>query len=245
MKHLTLLVLLILFKTEPAFSSQEIIFNITLNGLPPYLIKEADSSASGIMLDVLQPIAHKHGYSIKIASVPKKRELNQVDLERVDATPMAKEWVPNPPDYAFTDPVVKARDVLFSLKEKHIELGNIQVLFGNKLGTHIGYHYPTLETYFNSGLIKRSNAATERDMLGMLMYERTQAAVLNELVGGWFIKNNPLWKNRFHVSTQAVSEVGLRILFHKKWQHFVILFNQELAIMKQDGQLQAIISRYQ
>ncbi len=245
MKHLTLLVLLLLFKTAPVFSSQQIVFNITSKGLPPYMIKEAGQPDSGIMLDVLQLIADKHNYSVKPVGIPKKREISQLDLGKLDAVPLAMEWVPHPENYAFTDPVVKARDVLFSLKSSPVRLNDIKELFGKKLGTHLGYHYPTLEDYFNSNQIQRSDAGTEKEMLGMLIYERTQGAVLNELVGQWLIKNNPLWQHQFYISKKAINQVDYRIMFNKRWHKFVKLFNQELAIMKQDGQLQAIISRYQ
>ncbi len=79
----------------------------------------------------------------------------------------------------------------------------------------------------------------------MLVFDRTEVAVLNELVGKWLIKKNPLWHQLFFISEQAINQVDYRIMFNKNWQPFVNLFNQELAIMKKNGQLQEIISRYQ
>ncbi|MEH6345388.1 MAG: transporter substrate-binding domain-containing protein [Bermanella sp.] len=245
MKPIAFILMLACCVQPPAYAAQQIVFNITSKGLPPYMIKKVGQPDSGIMLDVLQLIADKHNYSVKPVGIPKKREISQLDLGKLDAVPLAMEWVPHPENYAFTDPVVKARDVLFSLKSSPVQLNDIKELFGKKLGTHLGYHYPTLEDYFNSNKIQRSDAGTEKEMLGMLIYERTQGAVLNELVGQWLIKNNPLWQHQFYISKQAINQVDYRIMFNKRWHKFVELFNQELAIMKKDGQLKEIISRYQ
>jgi len=245
MKPLILILLLTGCVWSPVYAAQQIIFNITPRGLPPYMVKEEGQPDSGIMLDVLKVIAHKHGYSVKLAVIPRKRIIRQIDLGKVDTVAMAKEWVPNPQNYTFSDSIVQARDVLFSLKTNPTPIDNINALFGKKLSTHLGYHYPTLDTYFINNTIQRHDAPTEREMLGMVIFGRTEAAVLNELVGKWYIKNNPIWQHQFYISTQTVSEVGFRILFNKRWQHFVQLFNQELATMKQNGQLQRIISKYQ
>ena len=245
MKPLTLLMLLSIYGGTPAFSAQQIIFNTTPKGLPPYMIKQEGQPDSGIMLDVLKAISNKHGYSIKPVGIPKKRVMSHIDLGKMDAVAQAMEWVPYPEKYLFTDSIVKIRDVLFSLKSTPVRLNNIKELFGKKLGTHLGYHYPTLEDYFSSNKIQRSDAATEKAMLGMLIFGRTEAAVLNELVGKWYIKNNPIWHHQFFISSQAINQVNFRIMFSTKWQHFVNLFNQELATMKKNGQLQRIISKYQ
>jgi len=125
MKFLTLLMILSFYGILPAFSAQQIIFNITPTGLPPYMVKEEGQPDSGIMLDVLKAIADRHDYSVKTVGIPKKREVQQVEMGKIDAVPLAMEWVPYPEKYAFTDSIVKARDVLFSLKSIPVRLENI------------------------------------------------------------------------------------------------------------------------
>jgi polar amino acid transport system substrate-binding protein len=80
-------------------------------------------------------------------------------------------------------------------------------------------------------------------MLNMVLKERTDAAVMNELVAKWIIRENK-WQDKFAISSKEVGGFDYRIMFNKKWKSFVQKFNQELTLMKQNGQLERIISKY-
>ncbi len=91
---------------------------------------------------------------------------------------------------------------------------------------------------------KYSVVNTETAMLGKVYMERSDAAVVNELVGQWLIKNTPHWRNQFVISKREIGGFDYRIQFSKKWKDFVVKVNKELAQMKRDGSLEAIKSKY-
>jgi polar amino acid transport system substrate-binding protein len=207
------------------------------------MIKEAGKKESGIMVEVLQIIATKHGYILETKGVPTKRVEKLLKIGDLDATARAKEWVNNPENYEFTDVIVRARDVLFSLKKTPITFRSIEDLFDKDIGTHLGYKYPMLKTYFKDNRIRRNDTANGTAMLNMVLKERTDAAVMNELVAKWIIRQNK-WQGKFVVSKKEVGGFDYRIMFNKKWRSFVQKFNQELTLMKQNGELERIISKY-
>ena len=227
-----------------AHGQPQIVFNLSPSGYPPYMFQRDNEPAQGIIFDVLKLVADKYGYEIILARIPKNREVLYLKSGDIDANALAKEWVDHPEDFEFTGIIVEARDVLFSLKSAPIKFNEIKDLYGKTIGIHLGYSYPLLEKGFNLGLFYRSNTNSETAMLGKVLVERTDAAVVNELVGHWLIKDNPLWHDKFVVSKKEVGGFDYRIQFSKKWKEFVVKFNQELTRMKGDGRLKKIKAKY-
>ncbi len=223
--------------------SEIILFNMSPKGYPPYMIKEAGKQPRGIMIETLQFIASKHGYKVKIDSIPRKRVVLRLNSGKLDATPRAKEWVSNPENFEFTDSIIRVRDVLFSLQESPLKFEEIEDLFGKEIGTHLGYKYPMLTTYFKNNRILRNDTISENAILEMLIRKRTEAAIVNEIVGKWLIKKNH-WKDKFVISKKDVGGFDYRIMFAKRWRSFVHKFNKELLLMKRNGMLEKIMSKY-
>jgi len=244
MKYLFLVGFGCLILVNWAHGQPQIVFNLSPSGYPPYMFQRDNEPAQGIIFDVLKLVADKYGYEIILARIPKNREVLYLKSGDIDANALAKEWVDHPEDFEFTGIIVEARDVLFSLKSAPIKFNEIKDLYGKTIGIHLGYSYPLLEKGFNLGLFYRSNTNSETAMLGKVLVERTDAAVVNELVGHWLIKDNPLWHDKFVVSKKEVGGFDYRIQFSKKWKEFVVKFNQELTRMKGDGRLKKIKAKY-
>lgn len=245
LKIIIFLVLLFLCNSDVLFggNKEKITFNMSPTGYPPYMIYNENKNPSGIMYDVLKKVASKYDYAVEVAGIPRRRVNEWLDSNKLDATPRAKEWVPNPDDYVFTEPIVVARDVIFSLIKSPVDFNNIEDLFGKRIGTHLGYKYPLLDQYFKDKKMFRDDANNEIAMLKMVLFKRTDAAIINELVGLWLIKENN-WQGKFSISKKDCGSVDYRIMFNKKWIPFVDKFNKELVKMKKDGTLNNIINRY-
>lgn len=236
--------LLILWVPTVNAQNKDIVFNISSSGYPPYMIKSASGQTQGIIYDVLHSIASKLGYRVTVVGIPKNREVIQLKSGDIDANAQAIEWVKNPEEFAFTDVIVVARDVLFSARSDPINFNTLEDLYGKTIGIHLGYSYPFLQKSFNNGKITSSHANSEKAMLGKVLVERTQGAVVNEFVGQWLIKNTPGWQGKFTISKKEIGSFDFRIQFSKKWQNFIVLFNRELHVMKNDGRLEKIKSLY-
>ena len=50
--------------------NKEIVVGFNNVAWPPYLIEETDGKIHGILIDVMEAIASKHGFSVKITPLP-------------------------------------------------------------------------------------------------------------------------------------------------------------------------------
>ena len=227
--------------------NKEIVVGFNSVAWPPYLIEETDGKIHGILIDVMEAIASKHGFSVKITPLPEKRAIRGMAQGDIDAYSKAKEWVKNPKAYLWTDPVVDSTDVLIFPKNRPINFETPDDLKGKQIGAILGYRYPLLEPYFADGRIKRDDVKKDSLMLRKLLRGRDDAAIINKLVAFWVIQQNPEFKGQFGFSDKPVGKAGCGFMFTAKrnWAPFIEMFNNELSAMKADGRLDAIVQKYQ
>ncbi len=230
--------------TSPVLAQGVIRLNVAPGGFPPYTVLTTGQQAGGIVVDVLRAVADKTGYSLQIMEIPRGRVDRMVLADELDASPRAMEWTEMPERFVFSDPLLRVRDVIFSNKSTPLAFNHPSDLENRKIGSRLGYTYPALETTFASGKVELTQVTNERALLAMLGFRRVDAVVINEMTALWVIKNEA-WNDRFIYSRQEVQSYPYRLMFGKKWAHFVELFNRELSVMKKDGTLARIIQKYQ
>ncbi|WP_303292157.1 ABC transporter substrate-binding protein [Marinobacter sp. SS5-14b] len=223
---------------RPAFR-----FNISPNGYPPYLIVDG-AKPSGIMWEVINTIVPRLGYKVMPRKIPRKRVDQMLADDYLDGTPRAVEWTENPENYLFTDAVVNVEEVFFFPKDSGLDFEHPTDLFGKTVVAHLGYLYPTLEPYFADGKIKRFDVSRDRDMFRfVLLGEQFDAALADKLAGQWILRNEGL-SDQFRSSTEGISQYGFRLMLRKDWSDFAEDFNRELAVMRDNGELDAILANY-
>ncbi|MEP1214005.1 MAG: transporter substrate-binding domain-containing protein [Marinobacter sp.] len=218
-------------------------FNVSPNGYPPYLINE-NGKQSGIMWDVLTAIADRLDYVVIPEQIPRKRVDQMLKEGYIDATTRAREWTDNPDEFAFTDPIVDIEEVLFVPKDSDLEFEVPEDLFSYTVVTHLGYHYPALEHHFQAGKIRRFDVSRDKDMFHYVLHgEDMDAAVADRLVGKWILRNEGM-QDVFRTTSAKLSQYGFRLMLRKDWVSFAEAFNRELEAMKQNGELEEILSNY-
>lgn len=228
-----------------ATQSKEIRFNIGVKGYPPYTITNQNLEVSGILVDILEKVAQEKGYDVRYFEIPRKRVDMMLEQGQLDVTPRAIEWTSEPENFIFSDPIISIRDVLFSPSSKPLQFDQIEDLIGTRLRTHVGYTYQGLDKYFENGLVYRHDDEFEEQMLSNLIAAqgRFDAAIVDELVGYWLIKNNN-WDGQLVASKNALASVDFRLMFNKQFSQFVSDFNRKLRHLKETNKLQNIIDKY-
>lgn len=229
-----------------AFASKEkqvFRFNVSPNGYPPYLIVH-QNQPSGIMWDVVSVVAQRLGYRVIAEQIPRKR-VDQMLLDGyIDATPRAREWADDPEKFLFTDAIVDIEEVFFVPAQSSFYYESPDDLISKTIVTHLGYRYPLLEPYFEEGRIRRFDVSRDKDMFTLVLHgDRFDAAVADRLVGKWILRNEGL-RQHFDISNESISNYGFRLMLRKDWQSFASQFNEELAKMKANGELDAILANY-
>lgn len=238
------LLLALVFSSSYALASDPKVFrfNISPNGYPPYMIVGQDAP-SGIMWDV-SLISERAGYQIVAKKIPRKR-VDQMLLDGyIDGTSRAIEMTRQPENFLFTEPVVEIKEVFFTPTHAGQTFQSSKELFSKTLVTHLGYLYPTLQPHFESGNIKRFDVSRDKDMFHFLLHnDHFDAAVADLLVGKWILKSEGL-QDQFTASSEGISSYGFRVMLRKESQSFVNEFNAELARIRENGELEAILANY-
>jgi len=220
-------------------------FNVSPSGYPPYIIVGQDGKVSGIMWDVLATIAAKHHIRVEPRKIPRKR-VDQFILDgRLDATARAREWTSHPERFVFTAPIVETEEVFFSTSDQPVHYESPASLKGRVLITHLGYHYPKLRPFFDSGAIRRFDVRTDAQMFRHLLEgDQFRVLIAERHVGQWIIRRHH-WQGKFIYSTHhPLTRLGFPLMFSRRWTSFVTVFNRDLETMRQNGDLESILNRY-
>jgi polar amino acid transport system substrate-binding protein len=218
-------------------------FNIGTQSSPPYMIDHKGQLPKGIFVDVITAIGKKLGWKVTIIKIPRNRIPVMLKLGELDATARAPEWEDNPGLYQFSSPLVTSRDVLYFKKGSKIP-PSLEQFRHKRVGTHLGFKYPTLAPRFARGDLTRDDALTLRASLKKLILGRVDAVIIPDLIAKYEIVQNK-WQNKLVPTPWAVHEVDYPVMFRKDWPGSIEKFNQALDEMKKNGSLAKIISRYQ
>lgn len=244
----TLLLAVLLVISAPVLADRSggdrlIRFNISPNGYPPYLIAN-ENGPSGIMWDVMSLVSQRLGYTLQAERIPRKRVDTMLQQGYIDATPRAREWTRQPEQFLFTDPVVQIEEVFFIPVDSDLVYERPEDLHTKTVVTHLGYIYPQLEPHFKAGTIDRFDVSRDRDMFKFLLHnQRFDVLVADRLVGQWILRTEGL-QDAFRISDKGISQYDFRIMLRKDWQDFANQFNRELATIRENGELDAILANY-
>jgi len=214
---------------------------------PPYYVDESSDSGGSILIEILKAVAEPMGYTIQTKTLPNKRGWFMLENGEVDVHAKAKEWVSNPDDFLWTDPFMQSEDVLLLPASSTLKYTGPKSLYGKRIAGIKDFAYPNLENDFAAGNIKRIDVLTPYDMFNLLRKGRADAALVNRVETLWTFRNNPKLKaKRFRLDKNNVDTAGYRYVFTKsdKWKVFIKTFNQRLATMKKNGELEKILSKY-
>ncbi len=241
----------VLLPVRPALAEDGKAVTITIppKGWEPFIIASpARQGQDGILLEVFRTAATAVGYQCRIEQNEERSGLLQVRQGRMDAAPKAQEWVAGPERYSWTDPICQSTDVVISRKDKPINYSTPEDLRGHTVGLVEGFKYPELAELIDNKGFTAVRATTVEDLLLMVMRGKLECAVVNPTVAKWVIRNRgDITRQDLSFSPKTVDNTPVRFAFTGggKWTDFIAGFDKELAAMKKDGRLAAILNHYQ
>lgn len=243
-----LLALLLLIPQPAPAQPKPIVFAAPKAGWPPFIIVSGTPPrATGIMPDVFRAACARAGYAADFQFFPEKRAQMLLAQGLVDAYPKSPEWMDEPSDYLWSDPVQEVGDIIVYRRAEPVRLSSIKDLIGKSIGTMHGYVYPTLDRLIESGAIRTYTATCTKHLLLMLARKHVDGIVTPRHVAEWIIRNDPeLDSAVFAFSEKPVDSApyGFAFVRGKGWEPFIETLNHELAAMRRDGRLKAILNKY-
>jgi len=225
----------------------KVIFAFPEIGYPPYLI-HGDINQNGIVYDIFETVANSIGYEVIKLKYPEKRIELMLARGQIDAHPSAQAWVEAPGQFAWTDPIIIVQDNLVYRKDNPPPGTTVAALIGMSLAAMRNFRYPSLESPFANGKIRRYDTRSFESILKLVAKKRAAAGILDQYVGNWTLQNKEI---DIKIDDLAFSEtgfdpVGFRVRFtpSKDWAPFLEKFNTELEKFKKTETYQKILIRY-
>lgn len=215
---------------------EKITFVLSPANKPPFWYQQ-EGQARGFVPELLQSVSTELGFELETVQVPRKRGIELIRKHPRILMGLASEWVPDPENFLFSDPISHTRDVFISHREDPVRLEqDAKTLRGEILGTHFGYHYPTLEPLFELKLLLRSDSHSEQALLERLQRKRIRVAVMTEAVARWYLAQDGD-VNQLYIDQVVVAAAKLRLMAHPSEQPLIEMINRAIAKRIANGEL--------
>ncbi len=197
----------------------------------------------GILYDLMTSLAHQVGSPARFHVLPRTRVQSAMERGEIDMRCyVAQSWLPNlSGDYLWSVPLLTQRDMLVSNAKPPPSL-TLQNLETQRLGTVLGYSYPSLRAQFESGRLIRDDARNQEQALQKLEAGRYTYAISSQWALGWF--NQTQMPDRQLYAVMVVQEQAVGCLVRNDPALPVQRILGTLLQMKISGEIDRIIQLY-
>jgi polar amino acid transport system substrate-binding protein len=216
-------------------------FKVGFYNYPPMMI---ESGRTGIYQELLDELSKITGHRFHIQYYPYARLANKFDLGQIDLEPgvfpgwVKQQKVPG----MFSVPFGKVVDVLVFAPGKHFQVNTPRDLSGRTLGLVRGYTYPDLRELFDSGVVHRSDAVSETQLMAMLAAGRMDQILINKAVAQYNILQVPRYSEFVLGSVVGSFDVSMRV--HPGKKALLPQLDDAIVSMKRSGAIARIYAKY-
>ena len=198
----------------------------------------------GIIIELANEILNEAEIKYEWVVLPRNRTeekflSGEVDI-RVFLNPA---WTSKPNEHEWSDEVFEDKNVVV-LADKRKEVKSFEAIKGKKIGAVLGYYYPQLDPYFNSGDLIRVNAETQDALLLMLDNKKIEHAVTSMLAAAYFKKEKSKNKH-LGLSKIDIAIFPIHIAARKGQTETIKKINTAIAKLKKSKKIDRILKKYQ
>lgn len=155
----------------------------------PYTIYEQGILRSGLVKDIFDELGADMAVSIRYVDLPRKRVEAGLESGEIHIAPVAHpHWLSKEFSGDWTEPLFIQRELLVMQVGSRLNYHGPQDLKGLRVGTILGYHYPFVESYFQSGATYRVDVQKADQNVDMLLNQRIDAYIVHDMVFRYFQK---------------------------------------------------------
>jgi polar amino acid transport system substrate-binding protein len=209
----------------------------------PLMEIDEGKPTDGILFQIMTSLARQVGAPAEFHVLPRMRLQAAMESGQVDVRCYtAQSWGANlSGDYIWSLPVITQKDYLIGAPAHALPIDPSQ-LAPQKLGTVLGYAYPTLQNLFSNHQLTRDDARNQVQVLMKLQAGRYEYAVSNQMALNWFNASLPPAK-RMH-ALRLLDAQGLGCYVRNDPNVPVQRILRTLLRMKMSGEIDRIIERY-
>ena len=214
--------------------------------LESWIMPLADISSGalerGLIPDLYHLIAAESQTHIELISMPRARIEMALKKAQVDILCYASpNWLDAPYHFIWSLPFMTQRDLLVG-RERYPGFNGIESIFGTKLGTVLGYHYPSLQELLDNGQLQRVDSRSQHQVLEMLRAQRLDYGISNELSLHWFNRQSP--EKPALIALQTVQEEAIACLVRDDPQVPAQKVLRAMVRLQQRDEFNRLLQRY-
>jgi polar amino acid transport system substrate-binding protein len=244
MKFILFFLLCVAFPTS---SQDKLIFKVSFgeHNNPPYAIIENGKLVSGIIKNIIDAMSAELNVDIEYIYTPRKREERYLQNHKIDITVISNpSWLENSEQYLWSNPLFLEKDILVTVREKHLKINGLADLEQMTIGTILGYSYPVLDKLFLENKLMRSDVNRLNLNFHRLSKGWIDSFVDSNILIQYHLRNIPS-PEQYEIQNFIVSEHNIQAALSVHSSVTLVQFNQALASLKAAGIINGILVKYQ
>jgi len=175
----------------PVLALQPLRFSVATSLSMPYASFAGDRLVGGIMFDLAQALAQQAQLPVEFVVLPRKRISAAVEAGDIDVRCyLSPKFVESPDRYVWSSGLFEISDVVFGAAQTP-EPQNLDALPpGSAISAVIGYVYPSLDSYFSRGRLKRDDSTEQETVLRKVSARRTSYGLSDSVALDWYQHSN-------------------------------------------------------
>ena len=235
----------LLFGVQATLQARELRISASAYLSEPYTIYEQGVLRAGVVKDIFDELGAELGVTIRYVDLPRKRVEAGLVSGEIHIAPVAHpNWLSKEFSGYWTEHVFMLRELLVMLASSKLPYQGPWDLQGLRVGTILGYHYPFVEAYFQSGATRRIDVQKADQNVDMLLNRRIDAYIVHDMVFRYFQKMDkraPLLRsvdlgNREREISWAVSKSSPVLLDR---------LNSFIRGLRKSGRMEQVLKKYQ
>ncbi|MBF0100895.1 MAG: transporter substrate-binding domain-containing protein [Desulfobacterales bacterium] len=215
---------------------------------PPYLIYDG-TEVKGIIIDILQEVSVRTGYSIVYHQLPQKRVYDYFMKGTITLEPGSNPaWRKEFEDIScYSIPYYKVTTIILGKKSRQINATCPEDFRGKVLGGDLGFsgYGDGFDEAFANGTIRREDVTTgARGNIQKLVSNRVDGILIDRLVAWHTIKTLGLNPDDFQEMYRFKVVEYLFLRFHKNQEVLLPKVNAALKAMQSEGIIEKITENY-
>lgn len=236
----------LLLLAQGAWAAEPLRYGVLDSMSHPLVTHESNGVVSGgLLVDVGQAVARELQTKLQIQPLSRKRLDTAVQKGQVD---LVCYWSPRWTEQA--DKVQWTVESLAQIERMVTHQGKmptkvaLEQLEGKRIATQLGYHYPSLQAWFDSGKLQRKDETRIALLFKALDLGLADALVASEAEIEGHFHTQPEARARFEVSPYVFSRVATQCALSRKSRHTLAQVNKALSTIIKSGELARLTSAY-
>jgi len=212
----------------------------------PMVIHEGNNAVrGGLIVELGAALARELGTDLQTQPLPRKRIDAAVQSGEVDLVCYwSPKWAEQPQTMDWSIGSLPQIERLVTLRGGMVARLTVDALDGKRVAAQLGYRYPELDAWFESGRVKRIDETRVALMFKSLEVGASDVMVTSEDEIEGYFHAEPQARERFDVSAYTVSKVITQCAVSKQSRYPLAAIDKALGNIIRRGDLARMAARY-